>query len=204
VKHDNAKTNAILWLSAASLALFSAIAGAGWTHGLDVSLMRSAQAHTWPALDVAGGFFSATGGWELTGLILVALVAGLWWRGRRRLAVRLFVAFLAAGLIEYAMKMLLPVPPIPDSFGRSEDFTPTIAVEYPYPYPSGHMLRAAFLLFAACFLTRSRLLLAGTVLFLALLTLTRLALGVHWLSDMIGGALLAAAAVAWAFRGEKV
>lgn len=195
--------NTAFWVSGAAFALFSAVAGAGLLYGLDVALMLAIQSRTWPLLDHVGNLFSAAGGWELTGVVLLALVAGLYRNGKKRLAVRLLIAFVATGVLEYAMKMLLPVPPIPDGFGRTEDFTPTIDIEYPFPYPSGHVLRATIVLGAAYLLTRSRLVLAGSALFLAAMAASRLYLGVHWASDMVGAALLGIAALAWAFKRKE-
>jgi hypothetical protein len=71
---------------------------------------------------------------------LLALLAGLYGSGRRRLAGRLLVAFLATGLLEHTMKQVLPVPPIPLGTVRAEDFVPLATVEHSYPCPSGHAL----------------------------------------------------------------
>jgi membrane-associated phospholipid phosphatase len=136
----------LLWLLGVTFVLLSAAAGAGWLYGPDVSLMRAAQ--NWPSdfLDVAFTFLSAFGSLEVTGVLLLALAAGLFLGGRRRLAGRLLLAFLATGLLEYLLKQLLPVPPVPAGFVRTEDFAPLIAADHSYPYPSGHALRSTILL----------------------------------------------------------
>lgn len=183
--------------------LFSAIAGAGWTYRLDLALVQMAQRYASDRLDSLGGFFSTSGGWELTGFALLFVVGAMWLRGRRRLAIKLFVVFLATGLLEYLLKMFLPVPPIPDSLGRTEDFAPLLAVEYPYPYPSGHLLRTTIILGALYLWTGSRAIALVSILYLAGMGYSRFYLGVHWPSDVIGGVLLGMAALVWTFRGGK-
>ena len=116
---------------------------------------------------------------------------------------KLFFIFLATGLLEYLLKMFLPVPPIPDSLGRTEGFEPLLAVEYPYPYPSGHLLRTTIILGALYLWTGSRAVALLSILYLAGMGYSRFYLGVHWPSDVVGGVLLGIAAVVWTFRGGK-
>ena len=192
-----------LWLLGVTFVLLLAAAGAGWLYGPDVSLMCAAQ--NWPSdfLDVAFTFLSAFGSLEVTGVLLLALAAGLFLGGRRRLAGRLLLAFLATGLLEDLLKQLLPVPPVPASFVRTEDFAPLIAADHSYPYPSGHALHSTILLGASYLLSTSGLLRAGVALMLIGLLASRPYLGTHWTSDVVGGALLGATAVLWAFGREN-
>ncbi len=192
----------LVWLSGVAFVLFSAMAGAGWLYGPDVFLMRAVQSRPSELLDAVGKSLSAAGSWELSGALLLALVAGLYGGGRRRLAGRLLLAFLATGLVEYLLKQLLPVPPIPSGFGRVEDFVPLATVEHSYPYPSGHALRSTILLGTVYLLSGSSLLRVGVALVLLGLLASRVYLGVHWASDVVGGALLGTAAVLWAFKKE--
>lgn len=170
---------------------------------MDLALVRAAQRYSTDGLDRLGEFFSTSGGWELTGFALLFVVGAMWLRGRRRLAIKLFAVFLATGLLEYLLKMFLPVPPIPDSLGRTGDFVPLLAVDYPYPYPSGHMLRTTIILGALYLWSGSRAVALISILYLAGMGYSRFYLGVHWPSDVIGGVLLGIAALAWAFRNEK-
>ena len=179
--------------------LLSAVAGTGWLYGPDVFLIRAAQSRPSGLLDTLSGFFSALGALEFTGVFLFMLVAGLLSRGRRRLAGRLLLAFLATGLLEYLLKQFLPVPPVSPGFEGTEDFAALAAVDYPYPYPSGHALRATILLGTVYLLSRNSLLRAGIALVLLGLLASRVYLGVHWTSDVVGGALLGATSVLWAF-----
>jgi undecaprenyl-diphosphatase len=182
--------------------LLSVVAGAGLLYGPDLFVMRAVQSRSSDLLDLVARFLSAVGSWELSVALLLALLAGLYGSGRKRLARRLLIAFLATGLLEYLLKQFLPVPPIlPDSV-RAEDFVPLATVEHSYPYPSGHALRSTILLGTVYLLSRNTFLRAGVALLLLGLLSSRVYLGVHWASDVVGGTLLGAAAVLWAFGKE--
>jgi undecaprenyl-diphosphatase len=190
------------YLLGAIFVLFSAAAGTGWLYGSDVFLMLGAQ--SWPSdfLDVAFGFLSVFGSLEVTGALLLTLTAGLFLGGRRGLAGRLLLAFLATGLLEYLLKQFLPVLPVPTSFARTQDFAPLIVADHSYPYPSGHALRSTILLGTVYVLSKNGLLRAGVVLVLLGLLASRVYLGTHWTSDVVGGAWLGIIAVLWAFGKE--
>lgn len=195
-------TNVLLWSSGVAFVLLSAAAGAGWLYRLDVALMGAAQSYTSGLLDIVSELFSALGSWEVTGALLLVLVAVLFLVGRRRLARRLLFAFLATGLLEVLLKMTLPVPPIPEEAVRPEDFGPFTVLSFPYPYPSGHMLRSVILLGTIYLLGGNGFLRAGLAVALLGMMTSRVYLGVHWTSDVVGGALLGLAAVLWAFEEE--
>jgi membrane-associated phospholipid phosphatase len=190
------------WLLGATFLLFSVAAGAGWLYGPDGTLMRAAQSRPSNFLDVAFAFLSAFGSLEVTGALLLVLATGLFLGGRRGLAGRLLLAFLATGLLEYLLKQFLPVPPIPPDFVRTEDFAPLVAVDRPYPYPSGHALRSTILLGAVYLLSKNGFLRVIVVLMLLGLSASRVYLGTHWPSDVVGGTLLGIIAVLWVFEKE--
>lgn len=194
-------TDLLLWASGAAFVLLSA-AGAGWLYGTDVALMAAAQSYSSSLLDMAGGLLSALGSWEVTSVLLLVLAAVLFLGGWRRLAGRLLLAFLATRLLEYLLKTFLPVPPIPQESRQSEVFAPFTVLEFPYPYPSGHMLRSVILLGAVYLLSGNRLLRAGLAAVLLGMAASRVYLGLYWTSDVVGGALLGLAAVTWAFGKE--
>lgn len=190
--------SAFVW--SAVFIFFSAVAGTGVTYALDLALVEASQRAASVPLDSFGNLLSAAGGWEFTSVLLLVLIGAMFWRGHRGLAVRIFVLFLATALLEFVLKLYLPVPPIPESLGRSNEFAPTLEIEYPYPYPSGHMLRSTILLGALYLWSGSQTIVVLAVGLLALMAATRIYLGVHWPSDLVGGVLLGVATVCWAFR----
>ena len=99
-------------------------------------------------------------------------------------------------VVEEALKLALPQPPPPPELARSIALVPTIVLPVHFSFPSGHTARLAFLLLIAHGIPRS--LTAAT---LALVGLSRVYLGEHWPTDVLGGLLLGAA-VAWLARRD--
>jgi undecaprenyl-diphosphatase len=190
----------VFWISVAAFAFLSAAAGARLLHPIDVWVLRVAQSRASENLDAAAVIFSVSGAAEYSGAAMLALAGGHFVAGRRALAGYLLAAFLATGLLELAMKVWLPQVPVPDEAARATDPTPTLEVDTPYPYPSGHMLRSVLLLGAVFVLWPSRPLRAAVLVLLLGAAASRIYLGVHWASDVSGGALLGVAGLAWVFK----
>jgi RsiW-degrading membrane proteinase PrsW (M82 family) len=100
----------LFWLLGVAFVLLSAATATGWLYRPDVFMMQAAQGQPSDLLNALSRFFSALGAPELALILLLALTAGLYKSGRRRLARRLLLAFLVTGLVEYLLKQFLPVP----------------------------------------------------------------------------------------------
>ncbi|MFE6974359.1 phosphatase PAP2 family protein [Streptomyces sp. NPDC057682] len=135
--------------------------------------------------------------WTMRALIAVVAVV-LWWRGARLLAVWVAVTAVVANVLQQALKAAVgrPRPHWPD---------PVDSAHYA-AFPSGHAMTATVSCGLLVWLVHRSGAGRGvrwTVLGLAVLSvlgvgLTRLYLGVHWPSDVLGGWLLGAALAALA------
>ena len=198
VKGDN---RFILLLSTAAFLVCTAAAGTGLLRPMDALILGLASRTDSRILDAAGLTTSVVGGVEFVAVATVALAAGLLVQGRGRLAQRLVVAFLVTGLIELAVKTVVPQTPVPEEAMRAPDPS-LLDVSTPYPYPSGHILRSVLLLGAIYALWPNRPARIALLIFLAASATSRVYLGTHWPSDVIGGALLGIAGLSWAFEEQ--
>ncbi|HOP29363.1 MAG TPA: phosphatase PAP2 family protein [Spirochaetota bacterium] len=109
---------------------------------------------------------------------------------------RLGFIFLTGTALNSALKDIFCIPrPI----GRDEISSMRTHTAKGYSFPSGHTQSAALCWFSLIKIYKGRyLLITGTVIVI-LVGISRLYLGVHWPSDVIGGALIGAA---WVFTAD--
>lgn len=126
-----------------------------------------------------------------------------WRRNDRRIAIFLVVTSLAGGAVDTVVKVLVNRPrpevddPITHAFGKS--------------FPSGHAMSTTFV-YGALLLAYMPFLpkrarpwaIAGYVTLVLLVSASRLSLGVHFLSDVVGGVVLGAAWLAIAVAAFSI
>ncbi|WP_405187471.1 phosphatase PAP2 family protein [Streptomyces anulatus] len=138
--------------------------------------------------------------WTMRALI-AAVVIALWWRGARPLALWLAATSLIASLLQQGLKAAVDRerPQWPD---------PVDSAHYA-AFPSGHAMTAVVTCGLLVWLLRlygAGPVARGVVLAVAVVSAvgvaaTRVYLGVHWLTDVVGGVLLGVAVVALSAAG---
>jgi len=132
-----------------------------------------------------------------SGLALGMAVAR--WRRHQRDAFAPLLLFVAIA-VEAALKLFVAHPAPPGDVVRSVDIIPTLHVPFANSFPSGHVMRTTFLVAIAHGIPTW----ASTAA-VVLMTVSRVYLAEHWLSDCVGGLVLAllAAGLAYAMFGRR-
>jgi undecaprenyl-diphosphatase len=176
--------------------LLGLLAKAGMTAWLDVPILKmlALREATSPAALIAFAKFFTWMGDGQTRIVICALCAALLvWRKMNWQAVAVIVTPAIAGISSTLLKL---------SFGRARpDLTPHLDAVHDLSFPSGHATSgtATFLILAMMAPPewRARLLTPATAI-ATLICLSRPMLGVHWPTDVMGGAMLG---TAWALIG---
>jgi membrane-associated phospholipid phosphatase len=152
-----------------------------YTWGLE--LIHSVQAWRSPALDIAFRSITFLGNEEFYLLILPLL----YWCIEARLGFRLGLLFFASGYLNLALKELLAQP-------RPADLEPGINLikETGYGLPSGHAQSAVVMWGLLAYSGRKRWLWAPAAAMMLLIGFSRVYLGVHFPTDVLGGWLIGA------------
>ena len=169
---------------------------------VDFDIMVKLQDHISRRFDGIFSYFSLLGSAEVTiGFCLI--IAVLSFLRRKWLAIVGWLMIAPATLAEIFGKLMVFHPGPPKFFHRSliPANLPSFYVHTNFSYPSGHMTRTVFIitvlicivLFSSRSIISRSTALGLLLLLISLMGLTRVYLGEHWLSDVVGGALLGAA-----------
>ncbi len=170
---------------AMAFVVFSVLVGLRVTQGMDEWFLTTSQSFGWDFLDLVSSFVSLLGDPEITGAVTLWL-AFKGWRGRGIKGLAVLLLFFGVAF-ELAMKYAVPHLG-PPAMWRHKQLPSLVHLSTPYSFPSGHMLRSAFLVvYLTNFFPRWRQVGWG---FVVLMAITRIYLNEHWTSDVIGGCLL--------------
>lgn len=192
----------LLFLSLLSVTLFTyfsyTVAKERWQKA-DFDTTVRLQDHISRKFDGIFSYFSLLGSAEVTiGFCLI--LASLSLLRRKWLAIVGWLMIIPASMGEIFGKLVVFHPGPPVFFHRTVLPTnlPSFYVHTNFSYPSGHVTRTIFIatVFIAAAVFSSKNMLARTaaifslILLIFLMGLTRVYLGEHWLSDVLGGGLL--------------
>ncbi len=167
-------------------------------HQIDTYFHGLLLAHSAGTIGVAL-FFTYLGEVATIGFFTALMMLWLWWKNKKIDAIWFGVTIAVAGAAIWILKHLFSRPRPP--FG--------LVAETSASFPSGHALSAvvfflcAWYLFSKIWPGKNKIIGIKAIVLILLISWSRLALGVHWMSDIIGGWVIGAIFVyisIWVYR----
>ncbi len=161
------------------------VANAGFTREYDKTLLKALALHRGTSPDaaiLAAQWVTWLGDAAQRSLAVVAAALWLLWRKRARAAIAMLVFPTLAGATSSILKELFARP--------RPALTPHLDIVSNLSFPSGHATNAVaiFVLAALVIPAHNRLLAMSAAIGMAsVIGLSRISLGVHWPSDVVGG-----------------
>lgn len=186
---------------------FSYVVAKGFFKTFDFDFTVKLQNHLPKSLDLTLSTLSLLASFEITFILLVAV---LFFVKNKIWSLFVIILFLFGHLFEFLGKIFIHHSGPPFLFFRYNIpfLFPTSYVQTGFSYPSGHSFRSVFLTLLAIFLTAKyfkkspmkRLAISiFFLLFLSIVLISRISLGEHWISDVVGGMLLGTSFACFSF-----
>lgn len=171
------------------------------TRPLDIMVTQAVQSFAFEKLDYGMYFFTLFGSIEFSCFALL-VVSWYFYQKYAWSGVFLYLFFfMALSGVEFLWKYIVTYTGPGPEFDRNPFHWSLIIIRTPYSFPSGHAFRSAFLLGIwyqrlnqKHIPPRGNILIQKTVILVLILAIgvSRIYLGDHWMSDVIGGYCLAA------------
>lgn len=189
----------LVFLLLSAFSILTILVAKQLTRPIDLAVTQAIQSFGFKELDYGMYFFTLLGSLEFTSFALLVVSWYLYRKYEWPGAFLYLFFFMALSGVEYLWKHVVTYTSPGPEFSRQPFEMGLIALQTPYSFPSGHVFRSIFLLgiwhqrLDQRQVPQKRSVLFQKVVIAALVLLicvSRIYLGEHWLSDVVGGFIL--------------